>query len=166
MRYCRMRLTITSNTHECPDGNILKRGEIVVKFHWPTVCPRYCLIPSPATARRSPTTLRTSTALNGNQKTRQVVTLAVTRAPSRISPTRRQAWSRSMNIGAAAAKRPPIPGAHHRFLSRPSMRPIRGCIQRGFCAAFPAACPAPEKKFAPDGCRYCSFEGSGSMCIH
>ena len=28
------------------------------------------------------------------------------------------------------------------------MRPIRGCIQRGFCAAF----PAPEKKFAPDGC--------------
>jgi DnaJ-class molecular chaperone len=25
------------------------------------------------------------------------------------------------------------------------MRPIRGCIQRGFCAAF----PAPEKKFAP-----------------
>jgi hypothetical protein len=30
MRYCRMRLTITSNTHKCPDGNILKRGEIVV----------------------------------------------------------------------------------------------------------------------------------------
>jgi hypothetical protein len=66
-----------------------------------------------------------------------------------------------MNIGAAAAKRPPIPGAHHRFLSKPSMRPIRGCIQRGFCAAFPAACPAPQKKFAPDGCRYCSFEGLG-----
>jgi hypothetical protein len=28
------------------------------------------------------------------------------------------------------------------------MWPIRGCIQRAFCAA----CPAPEKKFAPDGC--------------